>query len=204
MSAHTMRLSPASATISPARATTAIEVRHQFGTRLVSACRQQFVKLSGVIPIRSRLAAVGLAVIHPGRGTCPVERICVLRDCQTESDFDPCPNREVDRLHAGDCRWAVTFRTQFNPLIVRCDDEGAIRCQDPTGDNAQAVAELRASAIATTCSKPAGGQLNSRPIFRCTIDPAAAVLDEVAAAQQLPDADASSGVARVVGQFLQN
>ena len=72
---------------------------------------------------------------------------------------------------------------------------------------------LSFGASATVCASSAAenvdlplvaGRTDVADLFRLTFDPAAVVLDEVAAIRQFPDAGSGSGVERVVGQFFQN
>ena len=86
------------------------------------------------------------------------------------------------------------------------DDERSVRSQDRSGNNAQAVTERAAGRQPQQLGRDhrARDAEQVRDLFRRAADAIAGVFDEVATTRQLPDADRTARVERVVGDFLQH
>ena len=165
------------------------------------------MKLRGVVPPRRRLAGVGLAARHLRSRRAPsAARSSSLGIAGPKPISIRVPTGKSTGFTLTTVVDAVALGAQLDPPVARRDDEGAVRCEDRAGDHAQAVAERAARRQPQQLGRDhrPGDAEQARDLFRRAVDAAAVVLDEVAAVRQSPDADAGSGVERVVGQFLQH
>ena len=193
-----MRLNPASATISPARAPVQPS-RFVTSSRTgpVAACRHQFVKLRGVVPPRRRPGRVGLPKSRHASAICA--------QCSASASLGMAgpkrismlvPSRIRDRRHADDRRRAVVLGPQFGPLAARRDNERAVRGEHATGNDAQAVAERATGRQPQELGRDhrSGDAVQARDVLGRPVDAGAVVLDEVAAAwrRRRPALDAGS------------